>query len=238
MTNILAMAYNGLDKGQSVRTYKELWVWLKRLCARLKGKDAKGLMRRLRRVLTCAAAVLLAAGLLASAFLLRYKISLPGVMAAFASAGAEMSGAKSPSSAVQKDIVYKTVKGGDLKLDLYQPRKRLFTEAPAVFLIHGGGWDGGDKALDGGDWMEGILDYGLALVSVQYRLTDGDTHFPAHIEDCSDAVRFMALHASEYGLDKERFCVMGASAGGILRCCSPWPASGTPRSSSRTRPCP
>ena len=44
----------------------------------------------------------------------------------------------------------------------------------------------------------------------------GDALFPAQIEDCKAAIRWLRAHAKEYNLDAQRFGVWGSSAGGHL----------------------
>lgn len=56
---------------------------------------------------------------------------------------------------------------------------------------------------------------GYAVASLNYRLS-GHAAFPAQIEDCKAAIRWLRAHAKEYGLDPERFGVWGSSAGGHL----------------------
>ncbi len=54
-----------------------------------------------------------------------------------------------------------------------------------------------------------------AVASLDYRLSQ-DARFPAQIEDCKAAVRWLRANAVKYGLDPERFAAWGASAGGHL----------------------
>lgn len=97
-------------------------------------------------------------------------------------------------------------------LDIYVP-----TDAegpwPLVIWIHGGGWRNGSKG--GGGPAIGLLRQGFAVASINYRLS-GNAPFPAQIEDCKAAVRFLRAHARQYGVDPERFGVWGSSAGGHL----------------------
>lgn len=124
----------------------------------------------------------------------------------------------SAAGATQRDVVYAEVEGQPLHLDLYLPR-RAPTPAPLVIWLHGGGWRDGDKTpVPPGVLL--LLDDGIAVASVNYRLT-GDTRFgervfPAQIHDVKGAVRFLRGHAAEYRLDPDRFAVWGASAGGHL----------------------
>ncbi len=114
---------------------------------------------------------------------------------------------------VHRDLVYASVNGRDLRLDLYLPASKAGRLLPVVVWIHGGGWRRGSKnnpraALP-------LLEHGYALVSVEYRLS-GEAVFPAAIEDCKAAVRWVRAHAAEYGIDPDRLGVWGSSAGGHL----------------------
>src|SRR5260221_4919549 len=60
-----------------------------------------------------------------------------------------------------------------------------------------------------------MLDQGYAVASLNYRLS-GEALFPAQIEDCKAAVRWLRAHAKEYSLDPEHFGAWGSSAGGHL----------------------
>jgi acetyl esterase/lipase len=148
---------------------------------------------------------LLFLAVIASSFLIfRLKISVPDVIRG------------TGQNIVVRDIPYKSVDGRELKLDIHMPHKKIFSAAPAIFMFHGGSWDSGGKELEQDEVLDALLSFGAAVISVEYRLTDSVTIFPAHIEDCADSVRFMDAHADEYGLDNRRFCVLGASAGGQL----------------------
>lgn len=59
-----------------------------------------------------------------------------------------------------------------------------------------------------------VLD-GYAVASVNYRLSQ-DAPFPAQIEDCKAAVRWLRAHAAENAIDPQRFAAWGSSAGGHL----------------------
>jgi acetyl esterase/lipase len=99
------------------------------------------------------------------------------------------------------------------KLDLFLPEK---SDAPLPLLIwiHGGGWQAGSK--DGCPPLRGsYIEHGYAVASIGYRLS-GHAVFPAQIEDCKSAIRWLRAHAKEYNLDPQRFGVWGSSAGGHL----------------------
>jgi acetyl esterase/lipase len=110
-------------------------------------------------------------------------------------------------------VVYTTASGFPQKLDLFQP---LFTSRsrPAIVMVHGGGWSGGDKSAYTalGRHYAGL---GYVCASINYRLTP--THvWPAQIDDTQAAVRWMRKNAFVLGLDPNRIGAVGASAGGHL----------------------
>ena len=123
----------------------------------------------------------------------------------------DMADAVSPK--LMKDLIYKTVNGEQIKLDLFIPAGAT-QPTPLVILIHGGGWVGGNKDGFDGDALRWAK-RGYAAASVDYRLTD-EAQFPAQIEDVKAAVRWLRAHAQEYNFDPNRFAAMGHSAGGHL----------------------
>jgi acetyl esterase/lipase len=60
-----------------------------------------------------------------------------------------------------------------------------------------------------------LLLEGYAVASINYRLSS-EAVFPAQLEDCKAAVRWLRAHADEFGIDPNRIGVWGASAGGNL----------------------
>lgn len=162
------------------------------------------MVKAIKRILLVFSFLILLLVITSVVIILRLKISVPDVIN------------NTELNNVLRDISYKEIDGRELKLDIYMPRNKIFTSAPAIFMFHGGSWDSGGKELEQDEVIESLLSFGVAIISVEYRLTDSTTIFPAHIEDCADSIRFMNLHAVEYGIDHLRFCVMGASAGGQL----------------------
>ena len=85
---------------------------------------------------------------------------------------------------------------------------------PAVVLLHSGAWWWGDKDRP----MQGLIPLvlrGYLVVSVEYRLS-GEAVFPAQIEDCKCAIRFLRAHAGQLQLAPDRLGVWGMAAGGQL----------------------
>jgi acetyl esterase/lipase len=109
-----------------------------------------------------------------------------------------------------RDLAY--VSGGHPRqaLDLYLPG--LGDATPLIVWIHGGAFRMGSKQ----DRVPfEMLEQGYAIASLNYRLSQ-HALFPAQIEDCKAAVRWLRAHADTYRLDSSRFASWGESAGGHL----------------------
>lgn len=119
--------------------------------------------------------------------------------------------AATTDAAVQRDLVYKRVNGRDLRLDIYSP-KTIAEPLPVVLWIFGGGWSRGSKnhlpPLN-------LVSRGYMVVSIDYRLS-GEAPFPAAIEDCKAAVRWIRANAAAYHFDPDHIGAWGHSAGGHL----------------------
>ncbi len=116
-----------------------------------------------------------------------------------------------PDAQVLRDLEY--VPGGHErnKLDLYLPAGADHP-LPVVVWIHGGGWRAGSKDRCP---AVGLLRKGFAVASVNYRLSQ-HAPFPAQIEDCKAAIRWLRANAKKYNLDPNHIGVWGGSAGGHL----------------------
>ncbi len=115
-------------------------------------------------------------------------------------------------AAVQRDLIYERVNGRAVGLDLYSPRNSS-GPLPVIIWLHGGGWSKGRK--EGHSQAVSLVDDGYAVASVDYRPTEV-APFPAQIEDCKAAVRWLRANASKYNLDPDRIGVWGFSSGGHL----------------------
>jgi acetyl esterase/lipase len=106
-------------------------------------------------------------------------------------------------------------------LDLAMPKDRAVPQRPAIVVIHGGGWIEGDKssfASDEHGVPGNIVEFarlGFVAVTINYRLSR-EAPFPAALDDCRAAVRWLRAHADEYRLDSKRIGAYGNSAGGHL----------------------
>lgn len=100
------------------------------------------------------------------------------------------------------------------KLDIYLPPTGD-GPWPLIIYVHGGGWTLGSKRECSLDAIIDALNYGYAIISVDYRLVP-QVIFPEFLYDVKTAVRWARANAAQYGFDPERFAVMGDSAGGNL----------------------
>jgi acetyl esterase/lipase len=112
---------------------------------------------------------------------------------------------------VVSNLEYARVGDKKLLLDLYLPEKSE-GPLPVIVGIYGGGWLAGSK-----EQAQGIREAGrgYAVATFNYRLS-GEATFPAQIEDCKAAVRWLRASAKKYNLDPDRIGAIGHSAGGHL----------------------
>jgi molybdenum ABC transporter molybdate-binding protein len=116
------------------------------------------------------------------------------------------------------DIEYAKVGGESIKLDAFVPNGP--GQFPTAILVHGGGWNAGDKS---GGFSKGytspmdepLARAGFAWFEINYRLTPRHP-YPACIDDVETAIRWVKAHAAEYHVDPRRIALVGESAGGHL----------------------
>jgi len=125
----------------------------------------------------------------------------------FAAAAAPLKGVK-----VERDLQY--VAGGDRSqsLDLFLPETGGEKPLAVIVWIHGGGWSGGSKS---GCPAVGYVKQGYAAASVEYRFSQKAV-FPAQIQDCQAAIRWLRANSRTYNIDPDHIGVWGESAGGHL----------------------
>lgn len=119
--------------------------------------------------------------------------------------------AEEAAPAINKDLAYVANGHARQKLDVFLPPNPA-ASCPLLVWIHGGAWKEGSKencpAL-------GMLGKGWVVASINYRFSQ-HAIFPAQIEDCKAAIRWLRANATRYHIDKDRVAVWGASAGGHL----------------------
>nr|HML75371.1 alpha/beta fold hydrolase [Anaerohalosphaeraceae bacterium] len=124
-----------------------------------------------------------------------------------------------------EDIIYGTAGGQSLLLDACVPEGKGLR--PAVILIHGGGWSGGDKK-DMEFLYKPLSEAGFVWFSINYRLAP-QHRWPACIEDVRSAIRWVRANAAAYRADAGRIALIGYSAGGHLACLAAVQADPTER---------
>ena len=115
------------------------------------------------------------------------------------------------------DVVYGTVAGVDLLVNVLRPADRS-EPRPAVIVVHGGGLIQGGR-YDHGEAAMALAGAGYATFSIEYRLYvagDESTLWPAQLDDVQRAVRWVRANAETYGVDPERVAAFGFSSGGQL----------------------
>jgi acetyl esterase/lipase len=160
------------------------------------------------------------------------SVVLLSVFACLAPAQTEKKPEKKPDKSKPKRIVERpTPTVADVaygehprqKLDFWQAKSE--TPTPLVVLIHGGGWNGGDKSGYGTGSIKPFLDVGISVASINYRfIAQGiqDKVVPpvkAPLHDAARAIQFLRSKAKEWNIDKTRVGATGGSAGA---CTSLW----------------
>lgn len=131
-------------------------------------------------------------------------------------------GRETPPAEVTTEV-FAQPEGQELKLDFYRPLRppaeRLPTlgsgfRPPCVVVIHGGGWDGGDR-LQLPEWNRRLTARGYAVAAISYRLAP-KWQWPAQGDDVLAAIAWLKDHADRLGIDPTRLVLFGRSAGGQL----------------------
>lgn len=117
------------------------------------------------------------------------------------------------NTTLEKDIAYGI--HARQKFDVYRPRN--VENAPAILLVHGGGWAIGDKAADAVvvNKVKRWTAKGLVVISINYRLLP-DAEPLAQADDVAQALAFAQRNAARWAVDPNRFILMGHSAGAHL----------------------
>ena len=113
-----------------------------------------------------------------------------------------------------RTVKIETEEGG-IRGIILSPRNRA-EKLPGILWIHGGGYITGMAAMV--HVSEGkclAKRYGAVVLSPEYRLA-GKATYPAALEDCFAALKYMHDNAEELGIDRSRIVIGGESAGGGL----------------------
>ncbi len=122
---------------------------------------------------------------------------------------------------IQHDIAYRDGPSKAWRLDLAFAKDNGGKPRPGIVVIHGGGWIEGDKSsfasrkhgVPGN--IEDFAQLGFVAATINYRMS-GEVPYPAALEDCQCAVRWLRAHAKDYHLDPDHIGAYGNSAGGHL----------------------
>jgi acetyl esterase/lipase len=110
-----------------------------------------------------------------------------------------------------RKLLFASPQGHKLYMDLYVPQSAQL--APVVIWIFGGSWKYGSNGYHLN--VRDLTASGIAIASIQYR-TSGTARYPAQLEDCRAAARWLRANGVGYGIDPTRIGASGESAGGHL----------------------
>lgn len=114
-----------------------------------------------------------------------------------------------------KDLVIPGPEGApEIAVTVIAPRHPR-AGAPGILGIHGGGEVLGTRFFGTPELIDLAVRFGAVGVAVEYRLAP-EHPAPAAVEDCYQALTWLAEHAGELGVDPHRIIVTGSSAGGGL----------------------
>lgn len=101
-----------------------------------------------------------------------------------------------------------------LSLDYYRPAAAAAGPVPCVIVVHGGGWDSGDRTQLAAfnHWLASL---GYAVAAISYRLAPAHT-WPAPRDDTLAAIAYLKANAAALRLDPRRLVLLGRSAGGQI----------------------
>lgn len=124
----------------------------------------------------------------------------------------EVNSSSSGTFSVKRDIVYSRKDGEALKADAYISDGQ--GPFPGVLVIHGGGWYKGNRSQMN-SIAKRLAKNGYTAINISYRLAP-EHIFPAQLEDCQSALRWMRNHAEQFKIDPEHIGAFGYSAGAHL----------------------
>lgn len=116
----------------------------------------------------------------------------------------------------ENDIVYRQIDGADLEMNACLPEAA--EAAPAVVLLHGGGFTTGSRDDEGvSNLCVWLAEQGYAAFPLSYRMAPASI-YPSQTEDVATAVQWLRApeQTSRFGIDPARIGALGSSAGAIL----------------------
>ena len=125
-----------------------------------------------------------------------------------------------PSSKTPEDILVENVfipsqdDRTKIRLRIYKSVSAS-TPTPVLLWMHGGGYLIGRPEQDDDICIQYVRELSITVVSVDYRLAPKHP-FPAGLDDCYTALKWIKAHAQELHIDPNRIAVGGNSAGSGL----------------------
>ena len=111
------------------------------------------------------------------------------------------------------NVVYQTYADRKLRLDIFYPDD-TDENYTAVLMIHGGGWNSGDRSLLV-PFAQNLAAKGYVTATIEYRLSP-EAGYPAAVYDIKSAIRWLRANSKKYLIDTNRIAILGTSAGGHL----------------------
>jgi acetyl esterase len=113
----------------------------------------------------------------------------------------------------ENDVEFSRPGGKPLTLDLRVPESK--GPAPAVIIVHGGGFSRGNKRTYVTPLFDLLSSAGFAWFTIDYRLAP-DYGLAQSTQDVNDAIRWVKSNAGKYHVDPKKIALAGESAGGFL----------------------
>lgn len=110
------------------------------------------------------------------------------------------------------EYIYDETHPDECRLDLYLPEGGL--PCPALIYFHGGSLEGGSRRLGEIDAVGKLVQDGIAVISVDYRVYP-QAKFPDYLHDAAKAAAW-AMHYSDNGENFSEVYLGGASAGAFI----------------------
>jgi acetyl esterase/lipase len=120
--------------------------------------------------------------------------------------------ADSMTISYHRNLEFSNINGKKLLLDLYIPEDASSDKIPVIVWIFGGAWLRGNKESCP---IVRMVHRGYAVAAISYRMSH-EAIFPAQLQDCKTAIRWLRAHAEYYNLDSDSIGAWGASSGGHL----------------------
>jgi len=122
-----------------------------------------------------------------------------------------------PKGVTEKAFVYKKTAEAELKINVsFPPGWKASDKRPAIVFFFGGGWNGGSVAQFGPQAAY-LAGRGMVAARADYRVWSRHKARPNQcVEDARSAVRWMRANAAKLGIDPQKLCASGGSAGGHL----------------------